>query len=152
MNADTAIASTRHDDLISILVNTYRELNVHVRHIPEERLIAGGMENSVRAIIARMRTDEMKFAQALKERVTGVVMTAPGGGDPIIVGETDHDTTNMLISQFGTARETTLSLLKDLSDDDWTKQTDDGATILAHVQELTRSDQTQLQRIKQLLS
>jgi predicted NAD/FAD-binding protein len=151
MNADTAIASTRHDDLISILVNTYRELNTHVRQVPEDRLIAGGEQSSVRGIIARMRTDEMRFAQALKQRVTGVVIGGPEGQDPVIVGASPDDTTAMLISQFGTARETTLSLLKDLTDDDWTKPIDDGSTILGHVQELTRSDQTQLQRIKQLL-
>ena len=151
MNTDTPVASTRHEDLISILVNTYRELNTHVRPIAEDKLTSGGMENSVRGIIARMRTDEMKFAQALKQRVTGVVMTGPDGQDPVIVGESAHDTTKMLISQFGTGRETTLSLLKDLTDDDWLKSTDDGSSILSHVQDLARNDETQLQRIKQLL-
>lgn len=151
MNADTTIASTRHDDLISLLVNTYRELNMHVRPVVDEKLTAGGMENSVRGIIARMRTDEMKFAQALKQRVTGVVIAGPDGKDPVIVGESAQDTTKMLISQFGTGRETTLSLLKDLTDDDWTKSTDDGSTILSHVQDLAKNDETQMQRIKQLL-
>lgn len=152
MNADTVVASTRHNDLISALVNTYRELNVHVRQVQESRLTSGGHENSVRGIIARMRTDEMKFAQALKQRVTGVVIGGLEGDERLIVGERDDDTTTMLISQFGTARETTLSLLKDIPENEWTKRTEDGETILQHVEDLAKSDQTQLQRIKQLLA
>jgi hypothetical protein len=58
----------------------------------------------------------------------------------------------MLISQFGTARETTLNLLKNLTDEDWTKQTDDGKSIQDHVQDLVASDRNQLERIKQLLT
>ena len=151
MNADTVVASTRHDDLIGILVNTYRELNIHVRPIAEARLAAGGPEHSVRSTIARMRIDEFRFAQALKQRVTGVVIGGLEGDERLIVGARPSDTAAMLISQFGTARETTLSLLKDLSDDDWTRQSEDG-TLLEHVQELAKSDQAQLQRIKQLLT
>lgn len=154
MSSHTPAAATQGDrtSLISELVNTYRELNMHVRQLPEDRLTAGG-ESSVRAIVSRMRRDEMLFAQALKERITGVVTGAPGGEDgPVLGGETDHDSTAMIISQFGTARATTLNLLKDLTDSDWTAQTDDGKSILDHVRELASSDQTQLQRIKTVLA
>lgn len=153
---DTSTRSTQrgsgHGALIDELVDTYRELNTHVRPLPEERLNAGGEEGSVRSVIARMRHDEMLFAQALKERVTGVVHVDPVGREPVIGTEHRNDTTVMLISQFGTARETTLNLLKNLTDEDWVKQTDDGMSIQDHVQELVKSDQNQLQRIKQLLT
>lgn len=153
---DTGIRSTEnrggHARLIDQLVSTYRELNTHVRQLPEERLTAGGEQGSVRSIITRMRHDEMMFAQALKERVTGVVHPHLDGEAPVIGTESAHDTTAMLISQFGTARATTLNLLKDLTDNDWTATTDDGMSILQHVEELVRSDQNQLQRIKQRLA
>jgi hypothetical protein len=138
--------------LVSELVNTYRELNMHVRQLPEDRLSAGG-EQSVRAIVSRMRRDEMLFAQALKERVTGVVLGKAGGEDgPVLGSESEDDTTAMIISQFGTARATTLNLVKDLTDDDWNAVTDDGKSILDHVRDLVASDQTQLQRIKTTLA
>jgi hypothetical protein len=153
---DTGIQSTQHGSgraaLIDQLVDTYRELNTHVRRLPEERLTAGGEEGSVRSVIARMRIDEMRFAQALKERITGVVHADLADKDPVIGTEHRNDTTVMLISQFGTARETTLNLLKNLTDEDWTKQTDDGKSIQDHVQDLVASDRNQLQRIKQLLT
>lgn len=156
MSSQTPAAAAQgdHTPLISELVNTYRELNMHVRQLPEDRLTAGG-DNSVHAIVSRMRRDEMLFAQALKERVTGVVIgTAANDGEetPVLGGESADDTTSMIISQFGTARATTLTLLKDLTDGDWNAATDDGKSILDHVRELVSSDQNQLQRIKTALA
>lgn len=151
MSSHSPAAASQSDRtaLVSELVNTYRELNMHVRQIPEERLTGG--ENSVRAIVTRMRDDEMLFAQALKERITGVILPHDGDG-PVLGGETDHDTTAMIISQFGTARATTLTLVKDLTDEDWNAVTDDGKSIMDHIRELVASDQAQLQRIKQVLT
>lgn len=151
MNADVVVGSTQHDDLLGILVNTYRELNMSVRSIAEERLVSAGQDHTVRDIISRMRADEMKFAQALKQRVSKVVMNTEGD-DRLHSAASEKDSTRMLISQFGTARETTLSLLKGIPDADWIQRIDDGETILEHVEQLAKSDQTQLQRIKQLLA
>lgn len=141
-----------HTAFIDQLVQTYRELNTHVRRLPEERLAAGGEGASVRSIISRMRHDEIMFASALKERVTGVVHAALGDKEPVIGTETRNDSTAVLISQFGTARATTLNLLKNVSDEDWTRTTDDGKSIRDHVEELVTSDRNQLERIRQLLS
>lgn len=137
--------------LISELVNTYRELNTHARPLDESKLTAGG-DKSARAIISRMRMDEMLFAQALKEQITGVVTSTPEGDDPVIGTEQEDDTTRMLISQFGTARATTLTLLKDLTAQDWNAKAGDGRSILDHVRDLTESDRTQLARLKQALA
>jgi hypothetical protein len=97
-----------------------------------------------------MRNDELRFAQALKERITGVPMPEIFGDDaPVIGTESEHDTTPVLISQFGTARATTLTMLKGLSDEDWSNPLDEGKTIQDRVEELVASDQRQLQRILQ---
>lgn len=147
---DTQIASTRHDDLISKLIATYRELNLTVRQIPEDRLTSGGAEGSIRSVIARMRLDEMLFAQALKQQVTGVVIGALNDEELKTLQQSD-DSTTMLISQFGSARETTLSLLRGLTDEEWTASAGDGESILQHIEELIRSDEQQMQRLKQLM-
>lgn len=150
--ATEAVGATSHNDLISALVNTYRELNVHVRQLPESTVTADSGSGSVREIVRRMRYDEMRFAQALKQRVTGVVAGDPDDDERLRPDAVDDDTTAELISQFGTARETTLSLLSDLEDEDWRSQTDDGESILQHVQDLVQSDRTQLERIKSMLA
>lgn len=150
--ATNAVGTSKHEDLISALVNTYRELNVHVRQLPESRVAADTGNGSVREIIKRMRYDEMRFAQALKQRVTGVVMGDPDDDERLAPDALDDTPTVEIISQFGTARETTLSLLEDLTEDAWRATTEDGESILQHIQALVQSDHTQLERIRALLT
>lgn len=134
--------------VIDVLVNTYRELNTRYRPLDDEILQSSG----VREIINRMRIDEGLFAQALKERVTGVgTVPAEGELEPITGNESPDDSTVMVISQFGNARATTLTLLKQVEEDDWTKPTDDGQSILDHARELAESDQNQLQKLARLI-
>lgn len=151
MDTEMQTDTTRQDALISAMVNTYRELNFHFRRLPEGKLTTPVGGESARDIIRRMRYDEMRFAQALKQRVTGVVIGEPEDDERLAPDAVAEDSSAMLISQFGTARETSLSLLKDLSDEDWTRKTDDGEMIIEHVQDLVDSDQTQIERIKQIL-
>jgi hypothetical protein len=143
---------TSRDQLIDALVQTYKELNTRVRPVDEARLTRAGADGSVRDIVGRMRSDELRFAQALKERITGVPMPEIfGDEDPIIGTESENDSTAMLISQFGTARATTLTMLKGLSDEDWSNPLDEGKTIHDRISDLAASDKRQLQRIEQLL-
>lgn len=137
--------------IIDQLVNTYRELNTRYRTLGAETLTASG----VRDIINRMRRDEMFFAQALKERVTGIGTLRNDGTDtepePVVGAITGDDSPIMVISQFGNARATTLTLLKQLEEADWTKPTEDGSTILEHAQELVDNDRTQLAKLEQMV-
>ena len=141
-------------DLISALITTYRELNNQVRPLPEEQLRqGGGAEGSVRAVVARLRDTELRFSQALKERVTGVAMPEIFGEDevPVLGTETDHDSTAARISQFGTAREATLALLRPLPEDGWDQALEGGKPICARVEELAANDRRQLEPITGLL-
>jgi hypothetical protein len=143
---------TSRDQLIDSLVATYRELNMRVRPVEESRLTRASADGSVRDIVMRMRSDELRFTQALKERITGVPMPEIFEDDsPIIGTESEHDTTAIVISQFGTARATTLTMLKGLSDEDWNNPLDEGKTIHDRITELASSDKRQLQRIEQML-
>jgi hypothetical protein len=147
---ETALDS-RRQQIIEQLIATYRELNMSVRPLDEATLAGKGSE-SVRSIIERMRDDELRFAQALKERLSGVPMPDIAGEDaPIIGTETENDSTIVLISQFGTARATTLSMLREIDDNDWTMAVDGGKSIQDRAQELAENDARQLERIRSLL-
>lgn len=135
--------------VIDQLVTTYRELNTRYRPLGDETLRSTG----ARDIIDRMRSDEMLFAQALKERITGVGTGALKGEDePLIGTETADDSTIMLISQFGNARATTLTLLKGMDESDWEKPTDDGHSIMDHARDLAESDRNQMAKLERLVA
>lgn len=127
--------------LIDSLVATYRELNINFRNHD------GNAE--ARQIIARMRDDEIAFAQALKDHLTGVG-TADGEEKEIVDGS--ERTFAQIISQFGSVRATTLNLLKGIQNDaGWDTPDDSGKTVREHVQDLVESDRNQLQRLGQAL-
>ncbi len=135
--------------VIDQLVNTYRELNTRYRPVGNEALATSGAAE----IIERMRRDEMYFAQALKERVTGVGKVGTSGDEPepVVGAMSASDSATMVISQFGNARATTLTLLKQLDESDWTRATDDGMTILDHARDLAESDRNQLAKLERAL-
>jgi len=141
-------------ELIDGLIATYRELNMRVRQLPEERMQQrAGDSGSIRDIVRRLRDDELRFSQALKERITGVPMPDIFGDDsPVLGTENPNDTTANLIAQFGTARESTLSLLQSLSEDDWTSASEGAKSIQQRIQELVANDRQQLQRINGLIT
>jgi len=140
-------------DLIDRLIATYRTLNMTVRHLPEDRLTAAGSDGaSVRDVVARMRDSELRFSQALKERLTGVPMPEGIGDEtPVLGTEHDDDPTAVLLSQFGTARESTLAMLRGLAPEEWSAGLEGGRPIVARIQQLVENDQTQLARINALL-
>ncbi|MCC6792407.1 MAG: hypothetical protein IT336_12015 [Thermomicrobiales bacterium] len=140
-------------DLIGGLIETYRTLNHSVRSVPEQRLRQSAGGTAVRDVMRRIRDDELRFSQALKEQVTGVPMPDIFGEDelPTLGTETAEDTTAMLIAQFGTARESTLAMLRDLPDSDWDSMDTGGKSVRARVTELLSNDRRQLERITGLI-
>jgi hypothetical protein len=141
-------------ELIDGLIATYRELNMRVRQLPEQQMQQRtGDAASVRDIVRRLRDDELRFSQALKERITGVPMPDILGGDsPVLGTENPNDSTATMIAQFGTARESTLSLLQSIGDDEWDNAIDGSKTIRMRIQELVANDRQQLQRINGLIT
>lgn len=145
-----ALDSTRRQ-ITDQLIATYRELNMSVRPLDEATLAGNGSE-SVRSMITRMRDDELRFAQALKERLTGVPMPDMFGDDaPVIGTESENDSTTIIISHFGTARATTLSMLRGVDDNDWTASIEGGKSIQERARELAANDTRHLERIRSLL-
>lgn len=140
--------------MIDGLIGTFRELNARVRPLPEDRLrIAGNSGGSVREVIRRMKDSELRFSQALKERITGVSMPDMFGGDeaPVVGTEGEDDSTAVILSQFGTARESTLAMLRTMPPDDWDSPVEGGKAVRVRVQELVSNDRQQMERIVGLL-
>lgn len=128
-------------NLIDSLVNTYRELNLKYR--------SHEGTTEARNIVARMRDDEVAFAQALKDHITGIG-TADGEEKEVVDGS--ERTFAQIISQFGSVRATTLNLLKGIQNDSQWKETDTGGkSVLDHVTDLVESDRNQLQRLQEVL-
>jgi hypothetical protein len=149
-NDPTGASGAEERDLLSHLIDTYHELNAHVRMIPDDRLRARTSDgDSVEGIIRKMRDDELRFSQALKERVTGVAMPDIFGDQaaPLIGAEAEVETAPVLIAQFGSAREVTLAQLRGLADLEWDQAEAGGKSIREHVVELVANDQRQLARI-----
>lgn len=142
-------------EYIDGLIGTYRSLNMNVRTLPEDRLrVAGGAgtNGSVRDVVLRLRDSELRFSQALKERITGIPMSETlSGQNPVIGTEHDDDTTLSLLSQFGTARESTLAMLRELSEEQWDEGVQGGQTIRVRIETLLENDRAQLERINALL-
>jgi len=135
------------------LIGTYRELNAKVRPLPEDRLRLSSDNTSVREVVSRMRDSELRFSQALKERITGVPI--PDMFDenevPVVGTEGSDDSTAVLLSQFGTARESTLAMLRSLTEEDWDKPLAGDKPIRGGIQELVDNDRRQMERIVSLL-
>ena len=137
-------------DLMSGLIATYRELNHRVRTQPNERLArASGGGQSVRELVRQMRDRELRFSQALKARITSGAALEQWSDEelPTLGLETDQDTAAMLIAQFGTARESTLAMLRDLPESDWDAPLAGDKTIRTRVFELLDADHRQMERI-----
>ncbi|HEV2108619.1 MAG TPA: hypothetical protein VGR16_10190 [Thermomicrobiales bacterium] len=141
--------------LLTGLIATYRTLNVNVRPLPEDRLRVAsdkGGNGSVRDVVLRLRDSELRFSQALKERISGVPMSAALSDEtPVIGTEHDDDDTVSVLAQFGTARESTLAMLRDLPDQKWDEGLEGGQTIRDRIEQLLENDRAQLERINALL-
>jgi hypothetical protein len=143
-----------NQDMISGLIETYRVLNNSVRMVPESQLRTPGSDgNSVREVIRRLRDDELRFSQALKERVTGVPMPDIFGDEiPVVGTESSDDTTGAIIAQFGTARESTLAMVRALTPEEWDQAIEGGTTIRTRIEDLVKNDRAQLDRILTMVS
>ena len=146
--------ASREAALLDQLIATYRELNGRVRALPDDRLRLKGEGNaSVRDVVVRLRDNELRFSQALKERLTGVVMPEvfTEGDAPVLGMEGENDSTPVVLSQFGTARESTLAMLRGMATEDWDATIEGGHPVSHRIQQLADNDRKQVERINGLL-
>ncbi|MBA3450647.1 MAG: hypothetical protein H0T18_05485 [Chloroflexia bacterium] len=140
--------------LFNGLIATYRELNLKVRPQPEERLSLGRSGDTVRDVIIDLRDIELRFSQALKDRLTGAAMANVFAKDDTTATleiPSPDDTTSEVLSQFGTARESTLAMLQGMPPDAWDDQTLGQLTIRDAADALLANDAQHLEQIVTLL-
>ena len=141
-------------ELIDGLIATYRDLNSRVRQLPEERLTMRDANGAtIRDVLIRLRDQELKFSQALKERISGgSVADMFSDVEAGVLGtESSHDTSAVVLSQFGTARESTLAMLRGLDQATWTDTSAGGRSIVDSIRQLVEHDRRQVERINGLL-
>lgn len=150
-------------EIINALIATYRELNHKVRaaSLPAAPVdVDRASEDSLDGLLLRLRNRELNASQAIK----GMVSTADHmtieddesleirGAEIPITGEL---TPAILLSQFGTAREATLSLVRNLPAEEWDKTypTPRGEmTLRQYLQTLVDRDRERMRQIERLLT
>jgi len=139
-------------ELIDGLIATYRELNTKVRPLPEERLRLPGKDGSVRDVIAHLRDDELRFSQALKNVITGIPTPDVFAEEmPVLGTEGSDDSTATILAQFGTARESTLAMLRGLPTAEWDTQIDGTRSVRSRIERLIENDRRHMELIVGLL-
>jgi hypothetical protein len=141
-------------ELFNGLIATYRDLNLKVRPLPEERLNLRSGRESVRRVILDMRDDELRFSQALKDRLSGLAMSdVLAHKDEAVELEipSPDDTTVEVLSQFGTARESTLAMLRGMPPESWDEAGAGGQTIRGASEGLLANDGKHMEKIVRLL-
>jgi hypothetical protein len=139
-------------DQIDRLIATYRELNMRVRPLSEERLRLDTGGGSVRSIIMTLRDRELHFSQALKDAQLGLPVTDMFSGEMAVIGtETGDENTSTILAQFGTARESTLAMLRSMPGTDWDKPSGGDLSTRQRVAQLLESDRQINERVIQLL-
>jgi hypothetical protein len=144
-------------EIFNGLIATYRDLNLRVRPLSEDRLRLGQGRSTVKHVIADMRDDELRFSQALKDRLGGAPMdkVLRDEGPPDEIGELvvpgPDDTVAEVLSQFGTARESTLAMLRGLTPDEWDAPGAGGSTIRQASERLMGNDARHMEKIVRLL-
>lgn len=138
-------------ELIDGLIGTYRDLNNRVRPLAEERLRLKADKASIRDIVRRLRNDELRFSQELKERISGVGGNEVFGkeAEPVIGTEQSRESTVTILAQFGTARESTLAQLRSISDEQWSAG--EPTSIRTMVTRLAANDKKMMEQIVGLL-
>src|SRR5690606_12219025 len=127
-------------------IATYRNLNMAIRPMPEAQATqaaAGGQ--SLRDVVLDMRNHEMQASQQLKLMTLGE--GALSGSMPEIAPSAPGISIRSVLSEFGTAREAILALIRELSDADWAAERESvngKTTIQAFIEQLTAHDRAAL--------
>lgn len=136
--------------VIDSLIATYRDLNFRIRGLGAQADANTALVDALRAL----RDRELRASQAIKQILAGDAVTEddelPLGDEAPLGGNTAAS----LLSQFGTAREATLAMIRELPDEEWNKTvtTPRGElTLAAYVQTLIDRDRQRLEEIDNLL-
>lgn len=141
-----------HSDLIDRLIGTYRTLNLTVRPISSSQASqAGAGGRSLVDIIAALRERELITSQQLKNMTMADVRTSAQVDDVALPDPFDAQDVRVLLSEFGTAREAILALVRSMSDEQLDAErpgVSGTTTIRAVIEDLTRKDEEVLKDVQ----
>ncbi len=148
-------------DVIDALIATCRELNQRFR--PKLLALNSGQDpkanpDSVAGILYRLRNRELNASQAVKEMLlSGETSITDDEAEPMVTLQQTALglTPAVLLSQFGTAREATLAMVRDLPDEVWQQafNTPRGhMTLREYLQSLVERDRTTIEQLEQHLA
>jgi hypothetical protein len=145
-----------HSDLIDSLIATYRELNLKLRPLGEDKLTASGSNGrSLRDVVAAMRNRELVASQQLKNMMLAdVAGTTADVVDPMVFDPPSGLPTRSLLSEFGTAREAILAVVREMSEDAVQRELPSPQgpmTVESFLSNLVAQDKQDVQAIEQLL-
>ena len=146
------MAKPNWEDTRLKLIDTYKFLNMEIRTRGEDALSAEHGGESIKSIVRQMKEHELQFAQALTKSLTGDVLGDEETNEPPVIGtEGSVETGAVLISQFGSARATTLNTLQGADDEAWDRPMDGGRKMHDLAKELAESDRVQLDKIRRIV-
>ncbi len=147
-------------DVVEALIAAYRELNQRFRPLlAAMNADAGTVEDptSLLGILYRLRNRELNASQAIKEMLRGGERTiVDDEAEPLVtLQQTALGLVPIvLLSQFGTAREATLAMVRDLPDSVWQQEfeTPRGRmTLRAYLETLIARDREAIRALEERL-
>ncbi|HLT19110.1 MAG TPA: hypothetical protein VKZ96_06620 [Thermomicrobiales bacterium] len=137
-------------DKINELVQTVRKLNWEVR--PKLTNTPGGNspDDPLHRALTDLRNNEIQMSQQIRAMSLAESDVTVDEANIIEHAEAAKVSSRQLLSEFGTAREAILSLLRNFSDEDWTREhsTSTGSVSIDKiVDDLIASDKQYMERI-----
>lgn len=133
------------------LIETYKTLNTRVRPKGEEVLDARHGSESVSSVVREMKDHELLFSKALTLGLSGEILGDNDDEPPVIGNEVENETGVILISQFGSARATTLNTMMGADDEAWDRPFDGNKTLIELANDLVESDRVHMEKINRMI-
>jgi hypothetical protein len=142
-------------DKINELVQTVRKLNWEVR--PKLNNTAGGAseDDPLYQALVDLRNNEIKMSQQIRNMSLSEADVTVQRADVEELLQTKGVGPRQLLSEFGTAREAILSVLRNFTDEEWTREhntTSGTISIEKMVDDLIASDKQHMERILSAVS
>jgi hypothetical protein len=142
-------------DAVNSLIATYRELNLTLRPLSEEKLSADGPNGSIKDVLKSMRRREILASQQLKMMlIADAAGTVADPVDPSLVDDGADQPARVILSEFGTARESILAAAIQRSQEELARElpSADGqlsiASLLTNLVEQDKVDQAKIEQLR----
>ncbi len=139
------------EDTRRSLIDTYRTLNFDLRNRGESVLAADHGGESIKTVVRGMKDHELIFAKSLQLSLAPEMSVFGDQDEPPVIGtEATDETGQVLISQFGSARATTLNIMAGADAEAWDRPIEGNKRMLDLAKDLAANDRTNLEKIRRM--